>query len=213
MGVWDSGSFGNDTALDFVVDLKDFATVRSTLLKFECFSSPLDADDASIALASCDLVATAIGRPPIDIPDNIPNFQDEDVSDKLLKIAKKIVERVRNKSELAELWAEQDDAEWQLALDELLLRLTPSTPYNAPMKKKQVKLPDDFLGHCYVCYGPVTKRDGIYFEHSEENGISSSIHPHRKCIENKISGPHWNDDGSPTEKTKKLLLKDMGYEV
>ena len=213
MGVWESGSFGNDAALDFVVALKDFAAVRSTLSKFENVTDPLDADDASIALAACDLVATAIGRPPTDIPDNIRNFQDEDVSDEFLKMAKKIVERVRSKSELAELWAEEDDAEWQLAQGELLLRLTPSAPYKAPKKKKQEKLPDDFLGHCYVCYGPVTERDGFYFEYSEENGISSSVHPHRKCVENKISGPHWNEDGTPTEKMKKLLLNDMGYET
>lgn len=216
MGAWDSGSFGNDTALDFVADLKDFATLCSTLVAFEKEGGELDADDASVAIAACDLLAAAIGRPPADLPANLPadlpNLQGEKVSDRLLESAKAVVKRVREGSELAELWAEDDDAEWQAELDALLIRLTPSAPYEAPEKPEPQELPDDFLGHCYLCYEPVTERDGFLFEIEMAGGGTISIHPHRHCVEKLIPGPHWNKDGSPNEKTRKKLMQDMGFE-
>lgn len=212
MGTWASGSFGNDAALDFVAELKDFAALHGTLIKFEKNAGELDADEAAIALAACDLLAAAIGRPSADLPD-APDFENEEISDDLLDSAKAIVRRVREKSELAELWSEEDDAEWQAALDGLLHRLTPSAQYEAPKKEKQPEVPDDFLGHCYLCTGPVTERDGINFEHTMEGGGTLSIHPHRSCIEKLIPGPHWNKDGSPSEETRKRLMQDMGFEA
>ncbi len=213
MGTWAAGSFGNDAALDFAADLKDFAALRGTLIKFEKKSGELDADEASVALAACDLLAAAIGRPPADLPDG-SEFRKQKVSDDLLDSAKRIVKRVREKSELAELWSEADDAEWQTELDGLLHRLTPSTPYKAPKKKKKpAEVPDDFLGHCYLCSEPVTERDGFKFEYEMPAGGTLSIHPHRSCIEKLISGPHWNEDGSPSGKTRKRLMQDMGFEV
>ncbi|MEM9631514.1 MAG: DUF4259 domain-containing protein [Pseudomonadota bacterium] len=212
MGVWATGSFGNDTALDFVAGVKNFATVRDTLKKLEQETAALDAEDASIALAACDLLAAAIGRPPADLPD-LPSLENEQVSEDLLETAKTIVNRVRENSELAELWSEEDDAEWQLELDGLVLRLTPSEPYEVPTRKEEPELPEDFLGYCYLCYGMVTERDGINFEYTMPEGGTLSIHPHRKCIETLISGPHWKKDGSPTEKTRSRLMQDMGLEV
>lgn len=212
MGVWDSGSFGNDTAMDFVADLQGFGTIHSTLSRFKDCKGAFNADDASIALAACDLLAAALGRPPADLP-NVPNFENEDISDDLSKMVKSIIEHVRKNSELAELWAEDDNAEWQLAIDGLIARLTLSTPYKAPNNEKQQKQPDDFLGHCYICNGPVTERDGINFEFTMHGGSTCSLHPHHKCIETSISGPHWQADGSPTEKTKKKLMQDMGFKI
>lgn len=212
MGTWAAGSFGNDTALDFASELKDFAALRKTLIKFGKKSGELDADEAAVALAACDLLAAAIGRPPADLPDG-PDLGKPKVSGKLLESAKTIVQRVREKSELAELWSDEDDAEWQAELEDLLLRLTPSASSDAPVRKEQPEVPDDFLGHCYLCYGPVTERNGFKFEYTMEGGGTLSIHPHRSCIEKLISGPHWNEDGSPSENTRKRLMQDMGLKV
>ncbi|TQV83821.1 DUF4259 domain-containing protein [Denitrobaculum tricleocarpae] len=212
MGTWAAGSFGNDTALDFADELKDFAALCETLVKFGKNTDELDADEASTALAACDLLAVAIGRPPADLPDG-PDFSKEEVPDNLLDSAKAIVQRVRETSELAELWSEEDDAEWQAELENLLLRLTPSAPTKAPAREEQPEIPDDFLGHCYLCSGPVIERDGINFEYTMQGGGTLSIHPHRSCIEKLIPGPHWNEDGSPSENTRKRLMKDMGFVV
>lgn len=216
MGTWAAGSFGNDAALDFASELKDFAALRKTLVKFGKKSGELDADEAAVALAACDLLAAAIGRPAADLPDGLDLGQPK-VSDKLLKSAKTIVQRVREESELAELWSDEDESEWQSELEDLLLRLTPSAPSgapaDAPTRKKQPEIPDDFLGHCYLCYGPVTERDGFKFEYDMPGGGTLSIHPHRSCMEKLVPGPHWNEDGAPRENVRKRLMQDMGLEV
>ena len=215
MGTWAAGSFGNDAALDFVGEMKDLAELPNIIGEIERRSSRLDADAASAALAACDLLAARIGRPAADVPDSAGLAQAE-VAEAVLDTARSLVARVRDASELAELWAEEDDAEWQAALADLLLRLTPSIPYSAPetpAAPAPPEIPDDFLGYCYVCYGMVTKRNGIYFEEVTEGLGTVACHPHRKCIEDQIPGPHWNADGSPTEGTRRKLLQDMGFEI
>lgn len=212
MGVWAAGNFGNDAALDFVGGLRDFNEIHGVLTDFAVRTGELDADESCIALAACDLLAASIGRPSADLPD-IHDFEEKSVPDAMLDIAKSLVARVRDTSELSRLWAEEDDREWQMVLDDLTLRLTPSMPFKAPKRQKSAELPDDFLGYCYICYGMVTARNGIYFEHAEEGAGISAVHPHRKCIEDQIPGPHWHSDGSPTERTRKKLLQDMGVEI
>lgn len=166
-----------------------------------------------VALTACDLLAISIRRGPNNAP-KTPKLEQEEVKEDLLTIAKSLVSRARETSELAELWAEADDAEWQGVLDDLIIRLTPSIPYEPPQKKRD-RFPDDFLGHCYICYGMVTERDGLYFEQEDEGFGASAVHPHRKCSEERIPepGPYWHPDGSPTECTKKQLRRDMGYDT
>lgn len=212
MGIWAVGNFGNDTALDFVDGLSDFKEIQSAITEIGNRTGKLDADESCIALAACDLLAASIGRPPADLPDS-PGFKEKGVTDAILDTAKSLVARVRKTSELSELWAEDDDSEWQIVLDDLVLRLTPSIPYENPKRQESPELLDDFLGYCYVCYGMVTARNGIYFEHTEDGAGTCAIYPHRKCIEDQIPGPHWNSDGSPTEQTQKKLLQDMGVKI
>lgn len=213
MGVWGPGSFSNDTALDYVDGLTDFEAVLETLNQFSGRKKePLDAEDALIALAGCDLLAIAIGRPPADAPDEL-GFKDQTISEDQLKMAKALIKAIRMSSELSELWADDDDSEWQSALDDLLLRLTPSKPCQTPDEKVREPLPDDFLGHCYLCYEAVTQRDGILFEHTAQHGGTCSIHPHTKCIEDIISQAALNEDGSPTDAAQKVLMQHMGFDV
>ena len=213
MGAWSADNFGNDAALDFVGEVTDFASVQSAIQTFSTTKGDFDANDASAILAACNLVAISLDRGPADIPDT-PDLAHDGVSNNFLDQARTLVDRVRDSSELAALWAEEDDGEWQEVLDDLILRLTPSKRYKAPKRLKKTEYPDDFLGHCYVCYGMVTARDGLVFEHTDEFA-TASVHPHRKCIEDKMTepGPYWNDDGSPTEVTRLQLMRDMGYEV
>ena len=128
MGVWAAGNFGNDVALDFVDGLSDFKEVWSAITEIASRTGELDADESCIALAACDLLAASLGRPPADLPDAL-GFKEEGVPDAILDIAKSLVARVQKTSELSELWAEDDESEWQIVLDDLILRLTPSIPY------------------------------------------------------------------------------------
>ncbi|GEM_PF-5085306 len=130
-----------------------------------------------------------------------------------MEAAKSLVHRVRTSSELADLWAEEDNAEWLEVLGDLILRLTPSEPYIAPEPQNIPEVTDDFLGYCYMCHEMVIERDGFNFDYAEEGLGTISVHPHRHCIEKQMPAPHWNSDGSPNEQTKKKLLRDIGVEI
>ncbi len=131
MGAWSAGSFGNDAALDFVHGLADVVVLTRALAEFAKDRGSMEADRSSAALAACDLLAASIGRPPTDLP-QMPDFKGDlaskDVPSAMLRTARTVAARVRKTSELAELWAEEDDTEWQEGLDDLLARLTPSKP-------------------------------------------------------------------------------------
>ncbi|PJI84583.1 uncharacterized protein DUF4259 [Yoonia maricola] len=216
MGARDVGQFGNDTALDFAAEVKTFADVCAVIEDDSKFAPDLDADDASIALAACEMLATAIGRAPEDLPE-MTTLGDEGVTPALLETATGLIIHIRSNSELAALWQESEENDaWQASLDGLLARLDQSKPFKAPAKKaKQEELPEDFIGYCYICYGMVTERDGLLFEYDDPEGGSLSNYPHRKCIEDQITepGPYWNDDGSPTPVTRKQLMRGLGYEI
>lgn len=106
----------------------------------------IDADDASIALACAELVAAARGKPSAELIAAKDDDADENPvtavyrwatkhgpKDKQLQhqlaqeIAIKAVTRVRDKSELAELWAQAKDAKdaaaWKASVEDLLTRL------------------------------------------------------------------------------------------
>ena len=212
MGIWAAGNFGNDTALDFVDGLSDFSQIDKAISDISGKAGELDVDDACIALAACELLAASLGRAGPDLPD-IPVFKEENVSDIDLEAAKSLVHRVRTSSELADLWVEEDNAEWLKVLDDLIIRLTPSEPYTAPEPQNIPEVPDDFLGYCYMCHEMVTERDGFNFDYTEEGSGTISVHPHRLCIEKQKPAPHWNPDGSPNEQTEKKLLRDIGVEI
>ncbi len=216
MGAWDVGQFGNDTALDFAAEVKAFADVRAVIDDNSMFAPDLDADDASIALAACEILAATTGRAAQDLPE-IVALSADDVTPALLQTAMGLVSHIRSNSELAELWQDsgENDA-WQASLDELYARLDETKPFEAPAKKpKKEKLPEGFIGHCYICYGVVTERDGLVFAYDDPEGGTCENYPHRKCMEDKIAepGPYWNDDGSPTEVMRKELMRGLGYDI
>jgi hypothetical protein len=228
MGTWATGSFGNDAAMDFALEIKNFSDVITTLSDIEKVSDFLDADQASVALAACDVIAATIGRPPTDFPEEI-TISNETISDSLLNCAKAIVERVGTQSELADLWEEEDPSEWQDELEKLKTRLTPSLPYKKPEKKKAKVIQKDFLGYCTVCRKMVTSRNGFTFidtdpenmpywryldEYKDEKVFGHiTIWCHRACVEEAVDAPHWDDGGSPSENTRKFLLRNIGYPV
>lgn len=210
MGAWSAGSFGNDDALDFVEGLSSFEGAIETVAALSAQSNGLGAGDACAALAACDLLAAGLGRPPADLPE-LPSIELREVSDDTLDEAKALIEHVRATSELAELWEDASE-EWNASLDALLIRLTPSAPYTQPEPDRE--LPADFIGHCYVCYGAVTERDGLAFEYSDGGGGVLGATPHRACIDAKLDGPgpHWTSDGAPLPAARRQMVVDFGYE-
>ena len=209
MGTWSAGSFGNDDALDYVGNLSSFDEVVGMVATFLARPEGLSAWEACQALAACDLLAAGLGRAAADLRE-LSDLTLRAVSDDTLAKAKALIEHVRNSSELVDLW-EDDVDEWYASLDALLIRLTPSAPYSPP--DPEPERPVDYIGHCYVCYEPVTERDGLVFEYSHGGGVLGAT-PHRACIDAKLDGPgpHWTPEGAPLSAARFQMVVDMGYD-
>ena len=132
-GAWDTGSFDNDDALDWVWELSDsddLTLIRATLQTAAETSDYLEAPTASMAIAAAEVVAALRGKPRSELPDEVTEWvQAHQVApgDDLLKTARTAIENIKkdDSSELAQLWADSDELEkvWRNDLDELLQRL------------------------------------------------------------------------------------------
>jgi len=130
MGAWGAGTFDNDDALDWLDDLVDGAddAIRDALQTAleSTGADPLEAPDASSALAAAEVVAAALGRPAADLPGEVSDWLEANGAKSaaaLAPLARQAVERVRANSELRKLWEESDPGEWLAAVDDLLSRV------------------------------------------------------------------------------------------
>lgn len=209
MGAWAETSFGNDDALDFVDSLKDANQVFDLISDLSNRDDYIEADEASIAIAACDVLAAMIGRAAADMPeiDAIKGRDPASVETKVLKSANSLIQRVRTDSELVELWEEDDPSDWHAALDDLVLRLDLSKPYSP----QQSDAPDDeeVYGHCVFCEKPTSANDTTSFV-IEMGGAEMTTHAHRSCVENQFEAPHWNADGSPSAEAIAQFKKMLG---
>lgn len=129
MGTWGFGPFENDAASDWVDGLEDAddLTLAMDALQRVRETDYIDADDATVAIAAAEVVAAAGGRPHADLPPEVEAWLRSarlDVEPWHAERAAGAIERIRgDESELAELWAEADEADWQSSLDDLTTRL------------------------------------------------------------------------------------------
>lgn len=130
MGAWGAGSFENDDAMDWiagVAESRDRAAISTALDAAAGATGCLEAPECSEALAAAEVVAAGLGRPSGDAPEEVAtvvaHFPSEKWSE-LLDLARRAVTRVRNESELRDLWKEADSLdEWLERVDELRARL------------------------------------------------------------------------------------------
>jgi hypothetical protein len=132
MGAWGTGSFENDDALDFVIDLElatTFQPVRQAMERVAGLppSGYLDATNAAVGLAAAEVVAALMGQPADDLPDDVnlmlPNLRVGFTGDDS-RLALAVVDRAASSSELRELWDEGDASRWQADIKALVQRLT-----------------------------------------------------------------------------------------
>jgi hypothetical protein len=142
MGAWGHNSFENDTAGDWIWDLKPvkkslfrkkndpFAYPMSAINKLLKSDLYIDAPEGEEAIAAAECLAAAQGNPPSDSPEEIDKWlaslNAQRPPPAMLERAKQTLLKVRNdeQSELRELWQESEyfDA-WQAAIDNLIARL------------------------------------------------------------------------------------------
>lgn len=130
MGAWAAGSFDNDDAGGWVLELADAGDVSILAEAFsrvnDC-SGYLEAPDCSIGIAAAEVVAALRSRPASQLPDEVAAFVrriDLASSPELITDALRALERVKTNSELQELWDESDHRdEWYRVIAELESRL------------------------------------------------------------------------------------------
>ncbi|TGE28532.1 DUF4259 domain-containing protein [Hymenobacter metallicola] len=130
MGTWGYYNFDNDAAADFAEDFRDNhteAVLYEALATAAEEEGPLEAHEASEALAAAEIVAAILGKPAQEFPvDLIPVIVKLDASESedLRELAIEAVEAVVRKSALQEQWAAKDDYQnWQQLQQGLLERL------------------------------------------------------------------------------------------
>lgn len=139
MGTWGAGSFENDDAMDWSHELRIGNDLSPILAAFSNITERvyLEAPDCSNALAAAEIVAALKGNPSKDLPDEITTWislNELSVNDELIANAKKIVNQIKQSSELKDLWEESGDlAEWKNTINDLILRLEPDIPDALPL--------------------------------------------------------------------------------
>jgi hypothetical protein len=133
MGAWGTGSFDNDTALDFVGDVVEGGDWQAVM---ELALAPVEpgeliGDEATV-IAAAEIVAAARGHAAPDLPENLAAWLARETpifSDDLVHRCRVFVRTIANESELRDLWEEADGfGEWLTALEDLDARLGRSAP-------------------------------------------------------------------------------------
>jgi hypothetical protein len=131
MGTWGHGSFANDSALDWLGELRegDASLVRAALEAVADADEDayLEFDECAAALAAAELVAASLGKGHDRLDKDAASWLPAHVATVQAvgaQLAHRAVERVFGQSELRELWDENGpDTEWHTDVRKLLILL------------------------------------------------------------------------------------------
>lgn len=130
-GAWGYKSFENDDALDWVENFLKRggqSAVQRTIASVAKGNDYLEAPQACYAIAACEVLAAAQGRPSPDIPKDvlaIARKLPSKASDSVRKDARDALDRILTKSELSELWkdAKENFEKWKKSVEDLKARV------------------------------------------------------------------------------------------
>lgn len=199
MGAWGAGSFENDTALDWADEVTGVADVEAVFTSLPPFdgTTDLDADDASRVIAAAEAVATMMGRVADDVPDDLREMLGETKpSPALIEMARGSVSRVMSKSELLDLWAEDEDGSeaFGAAITGLVDRLNPDMSWDRPTKEEVEKQAGPIMP-CVFCDEGMNEGEMFYLgfrDYSTRDGLFSEqgLYCHLKCLNGKLHPRH-----------------------
>jgi hypothetical protein len=131
MGAWDIGSFANDDALDWLVDLQeedDLGLLEDAFaIVIEQKGELPDATDSAVAIAAGEVLAALLGSPLEDLPDEVEEWLPgkPKPDNGLVVQAQQALMIVIAESELRELWEETGEfMAWQEDVEALITRLS-----------------------------------------------------------------------------------------
>lgn len=138
MGAWGSGSFENDGALDFAAEIAGPDDLLKPL-RVENPDQKIDADLACEIIVIAECVAAMRGYPSDDIPSQLLAKLDTfgQPSRSLYLHTRDHLAAVLERSELLELWSEDDPSEFIEAIHELIGRLNKKAIYVKPTPRPQ----------------------------------------------------------------------------
>jgi len=129
MGAWGLGTFENDDALDWRIELlreDDLEPVLSAFSEIKQ-SDYLELPECCYALAAAEVVAALKGNPSDTLPKDVIAWITSHpliIDEPLIKDAEIVIEKIRSDSELQELVEETGRLDkWYMTLDDLLSRL------------------------------------------------------------------------------------------
>jgi hypothetical protein len=215
MGTWGPRAFENDVALDFVAeiqtaqDLADALTVRTR-------DEPIDADTACRIVVVAECVAAMRGHPPDDMPDalaaRLATFGKPSKS--LFHHSRSHLSAVMMRSELMELWAEDDPAPFNLAMHDLLERLNLPPADASKRKPPAKKKPAMNRSPCSFCAEPMGEGQfsqfAITLDDGDGNLVTHGGWAHHRCLNAALHPKHMirvyrNDEPVDPDELDRLL--------
>ena len=211
MGAWGTGSFENDTAMDWAASVRSVENVRKPFERLKRDTDAhgtgpelvVDSDFACELIAAAETVAMLLGRRIADFPEDLAErLSDAGEPDNLLfHQARNGVLHVMRNSELAELWeeaaSEADRNEWLEELTRLIDRLNPEIDdewaflAGAPRDRGE---PSQIVGECAFCNGPIERQHlwSMHVDDAYNPGFSGrkSFNLHLQCLNARLHHKH-----------------------
>jgi Domain of unknown function (DUF4259) len=199
MGAWGSGSFENDTALDWAAGVQSIDDVRAPFERLEAVGSgDVDADLACEVIAAAEAVAMLMGRKSSDFPEDLQKrLANAGAPDNQLHHgARTAVMRVMRNSELAELWqegaVETGSNEWLASLTGLIDRLNPDVE-PAPWPKEDLEKAVGPMQTCAFCDQPIPA-DELFgmtlYDASNRLSGGRGMWIHLSCLNSRLHHKH-----------------------
>jgi hypothetical protein len=199
MGAWGSGSFENDTALDWAAEVRTVGDVRGPFDRLKAIGSgDVDADLASEVIAAAETVAMLMGRTSPDFPEELrERLANDGEPDKALyhQARSAVIEVMRN-SELADLWEEGAEEagnnEWLASLTGLIERLNPDVEAE-PWPAEEIEKVAGPSQACAFCDRPVDPGELFMMTlYDASNRLSGGrgMWMHLECLNSRLHHKH-----------------------
>ena len=130
MGIWGTGIFENDVALDWVEQLlqsNNTSLLREAIRGVVDTSRYLEAPECCIALAAVEIVAALKNKEYSLLPEAVESWVRKNsfiIDTQLVEVALRTIQAISRESELRDLWSESSfHDEWSNVINSLEQRL------------------------------------------------------------------------------------------
>jgi Domain of unknown function (DUF4259) len=197
VGAWGSGSFENDTALDWAAGVQSIDEVHGPFERLKAVGSgDVDADLACEVVAAAETVAMLMGRKSPDFPDDLAERISGELDSRVYDQARSALIQVMRNSELAELWQEGAEEtgnnEWLESLTGLIERLNPDVEAE-PWSDEEIAKVAGPMQACAFCDQPIAQGELFMMTlYDASNRLSGGrgMWMHLTCLNSRLHHKH-----------------------